>query len=49
MFTTYNGMPVPQIEEGILRAVWKKESEIPELSENIYENIKILINNFHEK
>ena len=49
MFTTYNGMPIPQIEEGILRAVWKKESEIPELLENIYENIKILINNFHEK
>tara|TARA_B100000963_G_scaffold79252_1_gene67434 strand:- start:2568 stop:3170 length:603 start_codon:yes stop_codon:yes gene_type:complete len=49
MFTTYNGMPIPQIEEGILRAVWKKESEIPELFENIYENIKILINNFHEK
>ena len=49
MYTSYNGILVPQIEEGILRAVWKKESEIPELMKNIYENIKILIKNFYGK
>lgn len=44
METSYAGNLVPQIEENIDLAVWKFPEEIPNLTKNAYENIKILIN-----
>ena len=43
MFTSYGGPLIPQLEEGILQAVWKTSDQIPKLMKNAYENIKILI------
>ena len=34
---------IPQFEENIQIAVWKKNTEIPELMKNAYENIKIIL------
>ena len=42
MYTNYEGILVPQFEEGILQAVWKTTDQVPKLMENSYENIKIL-------
>lgn len=44
----YNGveLPLPQTEEGIESVEWKKESEIPQLLENSYPNIQLLMDNY---
>ena len=44
----YDGveLPLPQTEEGIESVEWKKENEIPELLENSYPNIKLLMDNY---
>jgi 8-oxo-dGTP pyrophosphatase MutT (NUDIX family) len=42
MHTDYNGETVPQIEEGIQKAIWKSAEEVPELFGNAYANIKLL-------
>ena len=43
MTTTYNGNLEPQFDEGIVKAEWKNKEEIPDLMENAYQNIKILL------
>ena len=43
MESNYLGPLAPQIEENIQMAVWKKDTEIPELMQNAYENIKIIL------
>ena len=43
MSTTYNGNLEPQFDEGIVKAEWKNKEEIPDLMENAYQNIKILL------
>ena len=43
MESNYLGPLAPQIEENIQMAVWKKDTEIPELMKNAYENIKIVL------
>lgn len=43
MKSNYNAPLVPQVEENIQLAVWKTKAEIPELMNNAYENIKIVI------
>ena len=43
MESNYLGPLSPQIEENIQMAVWKKDTEIPELMKNAYENIKIVL------
>lgn len=43
MKTKYDAPLVPQIEENIQKAEWKTKEEIPEILENAYENIKIVI------
>jgi hypothetical protein len=43
MESNYLGHLAPQIEENIQMAVWKKDTEIPELMKNAYENIKIIL------
>lgn len=42
MYSTYEGIPQPQLEEGIEKAVWIRPEDVPELLENSYENIKLL-------
>lgn len=44
----YDGveLPLPQTEEGIESVEWRKESEIPQLLENSYPNIKLLMDNY---
>ena len=44
----YDGaeLPLPQTEEGIEAVVWKNKSEIPQLLENSYPNIQLLMNNY---
>ena len=44
----YDGveLPLPQTEEGIETVEWKKETEIPQLLENSYPNIQLLMNNY---
>ncbi|MFV0142753.1 MULTISPECIES: NUDIX hydrolase [Empedobacter] len=44
----YDGveLPLPQTEEGIESVEWKKENEIPQLLENSYPNIKLLMDNY---
>ena len=44
----YDGveLPLPQTEEGIESVEWKKECEIPQLLENSYPNIKLLMDNY---
>jgi hypothetical protein len=46
MESNYLGPLAPQIEENIQMAVWKKNTEIPELMKNAYENIKIILKAF---
>jgi 8-oxo-dGTP pyrophosphatase MutT (NUDIX family) len=43
MKSSYEGPLVPQIEENIQQAVWKSKSEFPELMQNAYENIKLIL------
>ena len=43
MNTSYNGILIPQIEEGIALAEWKDKKDVPILMENAYENIKLLL------
>lgn len=43
MTTTYNGNLEPQFDEGMVKAEWKNKEEIPDLMENAYQNIKILL------
>jgi len=43
MMTSFKGKLIPQVEEGINQAIWKSKEAIPELMENAYENIKILV------
>ena len=43
MKSSYEGLLVPQIEENIQQAVWKSKSEFPELMQNAYENIKLIL------
>lgn len=44
----YDGveLPLPQTEEGIESVEWRKECEIPQLLENSYPNIKLLMDNY---
>jgi len=42
MHTAYQGELVPQIDENIVLAEWRPKSQIPELLNNSYENIKAL-------
>ena len=42
MYTDFEGTLVGQIEEGITKAVWLSPSEMPEISQKSYENIKLL-------
>ena len=43
MTTSYNGILKPQLDEGIYRAEWKSKDEVPDLMENGYQNIKLLL------
>ena len=43
MKSSYEGPLVPQIEENIQQAIWKSKSEFPELMQNAYENIKLIL------
>ena len=43
MKTSYNGKLVPQLTEGIERAVWKDKDEIQSVMKNVYINIEGLI------
>lgn len=44
----YEGIetPQPQVEEGIEKVAWKKKEDIPELMNNSYPNINLLLNNY---
>ena len=42
MKSDFDGIPVGQIEEGIEKAIWVAQNDIPEILENSYENIKLL-------
>ena len=42
MYSDYEGMLKPQVEEGITNVVFKNEDEVQEAMENTYENIKLL-------
>ena len=42
MQTTFDGVPFPQANEGIEKAVWLNPEQIKEALENSYENIKLL-------
>lgn len=42
MQTTFDGIPFPQTNEGIEKAVWLNPEQIKEALENSYENIKLL-------
>src|SRR5690606_10887933 len=42
MESSFEGIPTPQTEEGIEKAVWVKPEDVPELLQNSYENIKLL-------
>ena len=43
MKTSYSGKLVPQLNEGIERAVWKDKDEIQSVMKNVYKNIEVLI------
>lgn len=43
MYTDFQGDLVPQHEEGIEKAIWKKKTKIPKLMKNSYGNIKKLL------
>jgi len=40
--TTYNGALVPQLEEGIKKAIWVAPEEVPSLLKNAYPNIVLI-------
>ncbi len=42
MHSDYKEALVPQLEEGISKAIFKSKNEIPKLFENTYENIKLV-------
>jgi 8-oxo-dGTP pyrophosphatase MutT (NUDIX family) len=42
MSTTFDGIPLGQIEEGIEKAVWIAKKDIKEVLKKSYENIKLL-------
>lgn len=42
MSTPFEGKLIPQLNEGIEKAVWVEKEEIPALFENAYENIKLI-------
>ena len=42
METTFKGIPKPQLEEGIVEAVFKNKLEIEDALENTYANIRLL-------
>ena len=44
METSYNGQLVPQLNEGIEKAVWKNKNEIDLLIKSAYKNIEFLLN-----
>ena len=44
METSYNGQLVPQLNEGIEKAVWKNKNEIDLLVKSAYKNIEVLLN-----
>ena len=44
MKTKYTLPLIPQVDENIQKAEWKTIDEIPDLFENAYENIKIVVN-----
>ena len=44
MNTKYALPLIPQMDENIQKAEWKTRGEIPDLFENAYENIKIVVN-----
>ncbi len=44
MKTSYNGQLVPQLNEGIEKAVWKNKNEIDLLIKSAYKNIEVLLN-----
>tara|TARA_B100000427_G_C15288855_1_gene498794 strand:- start:12 stop:608 length:597 start_codon:yes stop_codon:yes gene_type:complete len=44
METSYNGQLVPQLNEGIEKAVWKNKNEIDLLIKSAYKNIEVLLN-----
>ncbi|SFJ80557.1 NUDIX hydrolase [Myroides guanonis] len=43
MVTDFDGEMVGQLEEGIEKVVWLNKEQIPEVLENSYENIRLLI------
>ena len=49
MTTTFEGIPVPQENEGIEKVAWLNPNQIKEALKNSYENIKLLFEeeNFH--
>lgn len=44
MKTNYGGPLIPQIEENIQKVKWVAKDDIPALFDNVYENIKIVVN-----
>jgi 8-oxo-dGTP pyrophosphatase MutT (NUDIX family) len=42
MTTTFEGMPVPEVNEGIEKVAWLNQEQIKEALTNSYENIKLL-------
>ena len=44
METSFNGQLVPQLNEGIEKAVWKNKNEIDLLIKSAYKNIEVLLN-----
>ena len=44
MKTSYDGQLVPQLDEGINKALWKNRNEIDSLMKNAYKNIEVLLN-----
>ena len=44
MKTSYDGKLVPQLDEGINKALWKNRNEIDSLMKNAYKNIEVLLN-----
>jgi len=48
MRTSYNGILIPQENEGIDRAVWLNQEKIKDALQNSYENIKLLFQEEHQ-
>jgi hypothetical protein len=42
MQSDFDGIPMPQADEGIEKAVWLNPEQIKEAMKNSYENIKLL-------